>query len=262
MLGAGLALTAGCGRLPVTATAPPAARPGRPDTPSAGPYVSPDGPEVAAAEAHRGGGPVRRFRLTATRSVVDLGGPTVHTWTYGGRLPGATIRVAAGEVLEAVIANHLPQATTVHWHGIPIRNDMDGVPNVTQRPVAPGADFTYRFTVQRPGTYWLHPHMGLQQDRGLYAALVVEDPREPLAYDREWVVVLDDWVDGVDGSTPDGVLAQLSGRAGGPDRHARHRTATRRRIRHRIRRRILLAARRSGPPPHRYEERTARRPPR
>lgn len=91
---------------------------------------------------------------------------------------------------------------------------MDGVPGLTQRAVKPGADFTYRFTVPHAGTYWFHPHSGTQQDRGLYAPLIVEDPKEPLSYDKEWVVVLDDWVDGVDGSTPDAVLKELSGGMG------------------------------------------------
>ncbi|OEV22985.1 copper oxidase, partial [Streptomyces nanshensis] len=65
------------------------------------------------------------------------------------------------------------------------------------------------FAVPDPGTYWFHPHSGLQRDRGLYAPLIVEDPREPLRYDKEWVVVLDDWLDGVDGATPETVLAAL-----------------------------------------------------
>jgi FtsP/CotA-like multicopper oxidase with cupredoxin domain len=86
---------------------------------------------------------------------------------------------------------------------------MDGVPPITQHQVAPGADFDYRFSTDVPGTYWFHPHVGLQQDRGLYGALIVEDPHEPLKYDDEWVVVLDDWLDGVRGATPDSVYAQL-----------------------------------------------------
>ncbi|MEU9094279.1 multicopper oxidase family protein [Streptomyces sp. NPDC048428] len=175
-------------------------------------YVSPDGPEVAAAEKRRGAGPERKIALTATASRLDLGGGrTVSSWAYGDRLPGQEIRVTAGDTLALTLANHLPQATSLHWHGLALRNDMDGVPGLTQRAIGAGTDFTYRFAVPGPGTYWIHPHSGVQLDRGLYAPLIVEDPKEPLSYDKEWVVVLDDWVDGVDGSTPDAVLQELTG---------------------------------------------------
>ncbi|MGW1225579.1 multicopper oxidase family protein [Streptomyces sp. NPDC002530] len=178
-------------------------------------YVAPDGPEVAAAEKRRGAGPERAVALTAATARLDLGGGrTVRSWAYGDRLPGKEVRVTAGDTLALTLANHLPQATSLHWHGLALRNDMDGVPGLTQRAVAPGARFTYRFAVPHPGTYWFHPHSGVQQDRGLYAPLIVEDPKEPLAYDKEWVVVLDDWVDGVDGSTPDAVLRELTGGGG------------------------------------------------
>ncbi|KUJ67781.1 copper oxidase [Streptomyces albus subsp. albus] len=178
-------------------------------------YVSPDGAEVAAAEADRKPGPERKVRLTAIETRLDLGSRTVRSWAYGDRLPGKEIRVTAGDTLALTLANHLPQSTSVHWHGLALRNDMDGVPGLTQRPIRAGASFDYRFAVTHPGTYWLHPHSGVQQDRGLYAPLIVEDPKEPLRYDKEWVVVLDDWVDGVDGSTPDAVLAELSRGMGG-----------------------------------------------
>lgn len=181
-----------------------------------GAYVSPGGKEVAAAEKSRGAGPVREVSLTATRTRLDLGGGrTVASWAYGDRLPGREVRVTAGDTLDLTLANHLQQPTSMHWHGLALRNDMDGVPGLTQRDIAPGADFRYRFAVPHPGTYWFHPHSGVQQDRGLYAPLIVEDPKEPLAYDKEWVVVLDDWVDGVEGSTPDAVLRELSGGMGG-----------------------------------------------
>ncbi|WP_433397074.1 multicopper oxidase family protein [Streptomyces sp. CA-146814] len=188
-----------------------------------GTYVSPGGKKVAAAEAARGSGPVREVSLTATRTRLDLGGSTtVASWAYGDRLPGREVRVTAGETLDLTLANHLPQPTSMHWHGLALRNDMDGVPGLTQRAIAPGADFRYRFAVPHPGTYWFHPHSGVQQDRGLYAPLIVEDPKEPLSYDREWVVVLDDWVDGVDGSTPDAVLEELSGGMGDGMDHGAH----------------------------------------
>ncbi|MFE4253846.1 multicopper oxidase family protein [Streptomyces sp. NPDC056910] len=183
---------------------------GRPFVPK-GPegYVNPSDPEVLAAERARGSGPLRRYTLTAAETSLDLGGPTVRSWAYGDSLPGREVRITAGDVLDLTLANHLPVATTLHSHGVRMRCDMDGVPGLTQNSIRPGADFHYRFAVTHPGTYWMHSHSGLQLDRGLYAPLIVEDPSEPLSYDKEWVVVLDDWVDGVGGSTPDGVLAQL-----------------------------------------------------
>ncbi|MCA6096389.1 multicopper oxidase family protein [Streptomyces sp. SCA3-4] len=215
VLGAGI-VTAGSGLLAACSKGgDSAAAPS--DTAPAG-YVSPDGPEVAAAEARRRPGPVREVRLTATAAALDLGGGrTVRSWAYDDALPGKEIRVTAGDTLALTLANHLPEPTSVHWHGLALRNDMDGVPGLTQPAVRAGASRDYRFAVTHPGTYWLHPHSGTQQDRGLYAPLIVEDPKEPLAYDKEWVVVLDDWVDGVDGSTPDAVLAELSRGMGGMD---------------------------------------------
>jgi FtsP/CotA-like multicopper oxidase with cupredoxin domain len=181
-------------------------------------YIAPYDKEVAAAEQARGAGPVRKVRLTATPTTLDLGGGTsVRSWAYGDALPGKEVRVTAGDTLALTLANHLPAATSLHWHGLALRNDMDGVPGLTQQEIKPGAEFAYRFAVPHPGTYWFHPHSGVQQDRGLYAPLIVEDPKEPLKYDKEWVVVLDDWVDGVEGSTPDAVLAELSKGMGGMD---------------------------------------------
>ncbi|MFJ4875646.1 multicopper oxidase family protein [Streptomyces sp. NPDC088745] len=222
VLGAGIA-AAGTGFLTACSSGGATGHAGPGHSPSAPPaaprgYIAPYDEEVVAAEAARGNGPVRTVRLIATPAPLDLGGGvTVKSWAYGDALPGQEVRVTAGDTLALTLANHLPAATSLHWHGLALRNDMDGVPGLTQRDIAPGASFTYRFTVPHPGTYWFHPHSGVQQDRGLYAPLIVEDPKEPLAYDREWVVVLDDWVDGVAGSTPDAVLAELSGGMGGMD---------------------------------------------
>jgi multicopper oxidase len=171
--------------------------------------VSPSGAAVADTDRkRRHGGAERHVKLTATAEVVDLGGKTVNTWSFAGALPGQEIRMTAKDTLVAKLANHLPAPTAVHWHGLALRNDMDGVPSITQRAVPPGGGFTYRFVADAPGTYWYHSHVGVQRDRGLYGPLIIEDPRKPLAYDDEWVVVPDDWLDGVTG-TPDQVLAEL-----------------------------------------------------
>ena len=177
-------------------------------------YVKPNSKRVADVERKRGGGAERRFSLTASADHVDLGGVTAPTWTYGGEIPGKELRLTAGEVLVAELLNELPAATSVHWHGVALRNDADGIPDVTQSPVASRKSYSYRFTASHPGTYWFHPHSGVQLDRGLYAPLIVEDPDEPGRYDDEWTVVLDDWLDGVTG-TPDEVLEELSKGMGG-----------------------------------------------
>jgi FtsP/CotA-like multicopper oxidase with cupredoxin domain len=150
--------------------------------------------------------------LIAAPATIDLGGPQVKTWAYDGSVPGPELRAKAGDRVRFVIDNQLPAETTIHWHGIALENGADGVPGMTQDPVKPGSSYTYDFTVPDPGTYWLHPHVGTQLDRGLYAPLIVDDPAEPGRYDAEWVVVLDDWLDGT-GRTPDDVLRELT-RAG------------------------------------------------
>ncbi len=184
------------------------------------PLVSPSGSQVARAEKKRARtGQEHKTTLTAAPAMLDLGGGIrAKTWAFDGRTPGKEIRLSAGDTLAAELSNQLPGKTTtsIHWHGITLRNDMDGVPPATQTPVRAGANFTYRFIADAPGTYFFHPHVGTQLDRGLYAPLIVEDPREPLAYDDEWVVVLDDWVDGVAG-TPEEVFAELRQGMGGMD---------------------------------------------
>jgi FtsP/CotA-like multicopper oxidase with cupredoxin domain len=114
-----------------------------------------------------------------------------------------------GDTIRVKLDNGLPEETTIHWHGLALRNDMDGVPGVTQPAIAAGDAFTYEYTAPHAGTYWFHPHVGTQIDRGLYGALIIDDPNEPLRYDEEWVVILDDWLDGVT-ATPDQVLEELS----------------------------------------------------
>ncbi|MFB7107826.1 multicopper oxidase family protein [Streptomyces sp. NPDC056291] len=172
-------------------------------------YVNPSDPEVLAAERKRGAGRVRKYKFTTRETSFDVSGKTVKTWAYSDRIPGEAVRATAGDILDLTLVNRLPVGTTVHSHGVRLRCDMDGVPGLTQRTIKPGSEFNYRFVVSHPGTYLLHSHEGMQLDRGLYAPLIIDDPKEPLSYDKEWVVVLDDWLDGLAGSTPDGVLAQL-----------------------------------------------------
>ncbi|MFJ8781929.1 multicopper oxidase family protein [Streptomyces sp. NPDC102476] len=182
--------------------------------------IGPNASAVAATEKkRRSTGHQRKVTLTAAPAMIDLGGGVMpRTWAFDGRTPGREVRLSVGDTLVAELSNQLPNKTTtsIHWHGIALRNDMDGVPPATQTAVRPGSTFTYRFLADAPGTYFFHPHVGVQLDRGLYAPLIVEDPKETLAYDDEWVVLLDDWIDGVTG-TPDEVYSELRQGMGGMD---------------------------------------------
>ncbi len=173
--------------------------------------VTPTSAAVRDAEAARrsAGQHLVTAKFTARPATLDLGGPKVNSWTYGDQLPGPVLRARTGDLLRVTLDNQLPAPTSIHWHGIALRNDMDGVPGVTQAPIAPGSRFTYEFTVPDPGTYFYHPHVGVQLDRGLYGVLLVDDPNDSGRYDADWTVVLDDWVDGT-GRTPDDILAGFS----------------------------------------------------
>lgn len=149
--------------------------------------------------------PLQTGALTA--AVADK---TVTTWGYNGSLNGPAIRAKTGDRLTVNLANGLTEPTSIHWHGLALRNDQDGVPGLTQDAVAAGTEFTYDFRLAHPGTYWYHSHVEMQRERALYGALVIEDPAEELEYDRDWVILLDDWMDGVTG-TPDDVVKELSG---------------------------------------------------
>jgi len=140
-------------------------------------------------------------RYTAGEMRWSIAGNDVTTWGYNELLPGPVLRATAGDLVEVTIDNRLPEATSIHWHGLAIVNAMDGVPGVTQPDIEPGAQFTYRFVVPDPGTYWFHPHHGLQLERGLYAPMIIDDPDEHVISDVEYVIVLDDWLDGT-GTTP------------------------------------------------------------
>lgn len=141
--------------------------------------------------------PVHRVELTARPAQVMVRGieqPAVAAWSYGGAVPGPEIRVHQGGRLRVVVQNKLPQATTVHWHGVRVPNPMDGVPHLTQAPIEPGARFVYEFDVPDAGTYWYHSHLhsAEQLERGLYGPLIVEEPK-PIRVDRDITWVLDDW---------------------------------------------------------------------
>jgi FtsP/CotA-like multicopper oxidase with cupredoxin domain len=146
---------------------------------------------------------VREVKLNASISTVNVGtGKSFKAWTYNGQLPGPEIRVKEGETLRAVLKNYLPEGTTIHWHGLPVPNKMDGVPGLTQNLVEPGQSFVYEFKATPSGTYIYHTHASYQLDRGLYGALIVEPKREERSYDKEYTLLLEAWAT-VDGGGPE-----------------------------------------------------------
>lgn len=132
--------------------------------------------------------------LTAAPDQAELGALTSAAWLFGGSLPGPVLRGAVGDRMKLTVRNQLPEPTTVHWHGVTVPNNMDGVPGVTQAPLKTGAEFVYDFLLPDAGTYWYHSHGELQRGRGLYGALIVDDRRDAGDYDTEFTVVLSDWL--------------------------------------------------------------------
>lgn len=124
---------------------------------------------------------------------------TITAWGFNGQVPGPEIRVTEGDKVRINFTNNLPKATTVHWHGLDVPNDMDGVPGVTQAAVEPGKSFSYEFTATPGGTRFYHTHGSTtgdeaqQSDMGLSGAFIVE-PKSYSRPDKEFTVLLDDWL--------------------------------------------------------------------
>ena len=166
--------------------------PGRPATEMAS-LVEPSGPQ-----------PVRRFTLVA--EARQVAGATA--WTYNGVVPGPELRVVQGDRVHVTLVNHLPVATTIHWHGIAVPNAEDGVAGVTQDAVPPGANAVYDFVVRDPGTYWYHSHQDTadQLPLGLYGPLVVLPAGAPAA-GRDYPLVIHQAVGGSGGLAVNGAAA-------------------------------------------------------
>jgi FtsP/CotA-like multicopper oxidase with cupredoxin domain len=158
---------------------------------------------------------VREIQLETRELTWELApGKVVKAMAYNGRVPGPEIRVKEGERVRVRLTNGLAEPTTIHWHGVDVPNAMDGVPGVTQRPVSPGETFVYEFEARPAGTRWYHTHVQehRQLDLGLAAPLIIEPTRpEPVTADREYTLVLDDWVTGIGQPVP----ATREGIAGG-----------------------------------------------
>jgi CopA family copper-resistance protein len=152
------------------------------------------------------------IRLTIGHAAVDVDGRPGHAVAINGTVPGPLIRLREGQMARIAVTNTLEEDTSIHWHGLLVPFEMDGVPGVSFPGIKPGETFVYEFPVRQSGTYWYHSHSGLQEQEGHYAPMII-DPAgvDPVAYDREHVVVLSDfsWMH------PHTIFARLKQQPGG-----------------------------------------------
>jgi CopA family copper-resistance protein len=146
------------------------------------------------------------FALTIGQLPVRITDRERLAVAVNGSLPAPVLHWQEGDTVTVRVTNQLTEPTSIHWHGVLVPTGMDGVPGLSFAGIAPGETFTYQFPVRQSGTYWYHSHSGLQEQVGLYGALVIH-PRdaEPVAFDRDYVVLLSDWTD----ENPNRVLAKL-----------------------------------------------------
>ena len=136
---------------------------------------------------------------------VNFTGKTVTGLAINGQIPAPRIEAKVGDVLRATFHNKLNTITSVHWHGILLSEDQDGVPYLNTQPIPPGESFTFEFLIVQSGTYWYHSHNDIQIQRGVYGSLVLRDPDKPGRGLQEETLIMSDWTD----NTPDRVLANL-----------------------------------------------------
>ncbi len=137
-----------------------------------------------------------QFDLAIEAHHVNFTGRRVKALKINGTLPGPTLKWREGETVTIAVTNHVPSETSIHWHGMRIPAEMDGVPGLSYAGIAPGKTFVYRFPVLQNGTYWYHSHSGFQEQLGLWGAIVIEPrDKDPIEYDRDYVVLLSDWTD-------------------------------------------------------------------
>jgi len=138
------------------------------------------------------------LQLNIGESLANFTGRPRPAITVNHSLPGPILRWREGESVNIQVTNRLPghTQTSIHWHGLLLPANMDGVPGMSFDGIYPGESYLYRFTLKQAGTYWYHSHSLHQEQRGLYGALII-DPKEPAPYhwDREHVVLLSDWTD-------------------------------------------------------------------
>lgn len=167
-------------------------------------------PLVLTAQTQAVSGPVtlsgNRFDLNIAYKPVNFSGQERVATVINGSLPAPVLRWREGEEVVLRVTNNLAEDSSVHWHGIILPSNMDGVPGLSFEGIKPGQSYEYRFTINQSGTYWYHSHSGFQEQLGLYGAIII-DPKETeqISYDRDYVVMLSDWSD----SSPAAIYSKL-----------------------------------------------------
>ncbi|MDE3741070.1 multicopper oxidase domain-containing protein [Maribacter polysaccharolyticus] len=137
--------------------------------------------------------PVHEYDLTIDYETVNFTGKDVKAMTINGGIPGPVLEFTEGEYAVINVTNKMDEETSVHWHGLLLPNFYDGVPYLTTPPIKPGTTFQYKIPINQSGTYWYHSHTMLQEQKGVYGAIVIQPKEKTLEYDRDLVAVLSDW---------------------------------------------------------------------
>lgn len=165
-------------------------------------FASPTASRLTSGSAISG----QTIDLLIAETPFHIGKEAGMAKTINGTLPGPLIRLREGDDVTLNVTNRLEEDTSIHWHGLILPPDMDGVPGISFGGIKPASTFTYHYPVRQSGTYWYHSHSGLQEQSGVYGPLIIDpiEP-EPFHYDRDYVVVLSDWTF----ESPESVFANL-----------------------------------------------------
>ncbi len=181
------------------------------------PFETPDLPKLPYTVVDG----AKEFHLVG--EVVEtefLPGRKVHAWGYNGTVPGPTIEINEGDRVRIVFENRLPELTTVHWHGLEVPIEMDGVPGISQDPVPPGGRFVYEFTVHQHGTFFYHSHFAMQEMMGMLGFFIIHPRRRYLPeVDRDFGFLLQEWALLPNNTVPNSLAMEfnwltLNGKAG------------------------------------------------
>lgn len=147
-----------------------------------------------------------KYEFDIENKKIAIAGQNTDALVINNKIPGPTIEAHVGDTLEVTFNNKMNEKTTIHWHGILLPNDQDGVPYLNMQPISPNTSFTYQYNVIQHGTYWYHSHVGLQEQQGLYGALVFHPQKDKqMVTEKDYVIVLSDWTH----KKPKQVLANL-----------------------------------------------------